>query len=86
MAVAIKATATLSYYYAIKRFSDWRRPGIELTCRLCGESYLVYFGPEMTESEARRWFYYRSGQDHPHKEDGFAAHEVFPMLEGELAS
>jgi hypothetical protein len=86
MAVAIKATATLSYYPAIKRFSDWRRPGIELHCRLCGEPFLIYFGPEMTESEARRWFYYRSGQDHPHMADGFAAHEVFPILEEELAS
>jgi hypothetical protein len=40
----------------------------------------------MTESEAHRWFYYRSGQDHPHAGDGFSAHEVFPMLEEELAS
>jgi hypothetical protein len=85
MAVAIKATATLSYYCAIKRFSTWRRPGIELNCRHCGETFLVYFGPEMTESEARRWFYYRSGQDHPHAGHGFASHEEFPALE-KLAS
>lgn len=85
MAVAIKATATLSYYSAIKRYATWRRRGIEASCPFCGQSYLVYFGPEMDEHEARHWFYYQSRQDHPHTRDGFAAREKFPALE-ELAS
>ena len=85
MAVAIKATATLSYYSTIKRFSIRRRPGIEVACPFCGESYLVYFGPEMDEYEVRHWFYYQSRQDHPHLGHGFAAREEFPGPE-QLAS
>ena len=85
MAVAIKATATISYYSAIKGFAKRRRRGIETACPFCGQPYLVYFGPEMDEREARHWFYYQSRQDHPHSGDGFAAREDFPALE-ELAS
>ena len=49
MAVAIKATATLSYYSAIKHFSIHRWPGIDVACPFCGESY--HFGPEMMNTK-----------------------------------
>jgi hypothetical protein len=86
MTVAIKLPlAYTAYRIAVKQYAGQDREAVVVSCVNCRQGYVLFFGPEMSESEAQQWFYYQAKRDHPHKADGFSIGEPFPTAE-ELAS
>jgi hypothetical protein len=82
MTVAIKLPlAYTAYKSAVKQYAAQGREAIVVSCVSCRQGYVLFSGPEMSQSEAQQWFYYQAKRDHPHKADGVAIGESFPQAE-----
>jgi hypothetical protein len=79
MTIALKlSVAYTSYKRAVKQYAAQGREAVVVSCINCRQGYVLFPGPEMSDSEAQQWFYHQAKRDHPHKADGFSIGEPFP--------